>query len=442
MNLIKDIGLIRDAALAAVDPGQAVRRFMTWDGDVLQIGDQRWPMDQVARVLLIAGGKAAMPMVATVAHMLGAYLTAGIVVTKYKHAAGYVLPDNIQVFEAGHPIPDAAGVRGTEAIVQLLAGVTAQDRVLILLSGGGSALLPAPAEGISLGDLQTVTDLLLRSGATIDELNVIRKHLSKLKGGQLSRLAAPAPTVALILSDVVGDPLDVIASGPTSPDPTTYEQAWRILERYKLLDAIPPSVKLRLQAGKDGHIGDTPKPDDALFKTVSNVIVGSNRLAAKAAVSRAKDLGYRSLLLTTFIEGEAREVAKVAVALARGVKAYGDPISVPACLVCGGETTVTIRGEGLGGRNQEVALAAALALEGIPDVVMMALATDGTDGPTDAAGAIVDGNTISRARSLGLDPIMALSDNNSYPFLATVGALMITGPTGTNVNDLLIILVK
>lgn len=441
MTLHADMLAIRDAALQAVDPGKAVRRFLRVENGRLRVEQESWPLKQAGRVLLIGVGKAALPMVEAASDILGTYLTAGIVVTKYGHAADHTLPPAMQVFEAGHPIPDAAGQRGATAIEQLLVGTTEQDLVLVLVSGGASALLPLPVRGVSLHDLQVTTELLLRSGATIGELNTVRKHLSRLKGGQLARLAAPAQVVVLILSDVVGDPLDVIASGPTVPDPTTYAEAWDVVQRYRLGEALPDSVSRRLRAGMAGQLPETPKPGDPLFAGVHNCIIGSNRLAAQAAVAEARRCGYRALLLTTFVEGEAREVARVAAALARSARVHGDPLSPPVCLVWGGETTVTVRGEGKGGRNQELALAAALALEGVPDVLLMALATDGTDGPTDAAGAIVDGGTAARARALGLDPLAALANNDAYPLLDAVNALLHTGPTGTNVNDLLVILV-
>ena len=441
MTLHADMLAIRDASLQAVDPGKAVRRFLRVEKGRLCVEQESWPLKQANRVLLIGAGKAALPMVEDASDILGPSLTAGIVVTKYGHSAGYTLPPVIQVIEAGHPVPDAAGQRGASAIERLLAGTTEQDLVLVLVSGGASALLPLPVPGVSLSDLQATTELLLRSGATIGELNTVRKHLSRLKGGQLARLAAPAPVVVLILSDVVGDPLDVIASGPTVPDPTTYAEAWDVVRRYRLETALPGSVSRRLRDGVAGQLPETPKPGDPLFAGVHNCIIGSNRLAALAAVAEARRCGYRALLLTTFVEGEAREAARVAAALARSARVHGDPLSPPACLVWGGETTVTVRGQGKGGRNQELALAAALALEGVPDVLLMALATDGTDGPTDAAGAIVDGGTAARARALGLDPLAALANNDAYPLLDAVGALLRTGPTGTNVNDLLVILV-
>ncbi|HOT91899.1 MAG TPA: glycerate kinase [Anaerolineae bacterium] len=440
MTLKEDLLRIQNAALRAVDPQPAVARVLAREGSVVHLADHVWNLDAVERVLLIAAGKAAVPMAEAAVKIVGDALRAGIVVTKYGHAADHTLPDSIHVVEAGHPVPDAAGLAGAESIVALLETTTARDRLLVLLSGGASALLPAPVAGVSLADLQTVTDALLRAGATIGEINAVRKHLSRLGGGQLARLAHPAPVVALILSDVVGDPPDVIASGPTAPDPTTYATAATVLARYHLADAMPHPVREHLEQGIAGRIAETPKPDDPLFNNVTNIIIGSNRIAALAAVAEAERLGYHSLLLTTFMEGEAREVAKVTAALAKSVCAYGEPLHPPACLVWGGETTVTVRGHGKGGRNQELALAAALALEGWPGVGLLALATDGTDGPTDAAGAMIDGQTMSRARAAGWDPAAALADNNAYPLLDAVGALLRTGPTGTNVNDIVVLL--
>ncbi len=432
---------IQRAALHAVDPRPAVAQALCREGNRLHIADGVWDLAAAERVLLVAAGKAAVPMAETAVRILGDRLSVGIVVTKYGHAAGHTLPDTIRVIEAGHPVPDAAGLCGAAAVTALLETTTAQDRVLVLLSGGASALLPSPVAGVSLVDLQAVTEALLRAGATIGELNAVRKHLSRLGGGQLARLAYPAAIAALILSDVVGDSLDIIASGPTVPDPTTYATALAVLERYHLLDNIPHAVREHLERGCAGSIAETPKPGDPLFANVTNAIVGSNRLAAQAAVAEAERLGYRALLLTTFMEGEAREVAKVTAALAKSIRRYGEPLEVPACVVWGGETTVTVRGHGKGGRNQELALAAALALEGLSDVALLALATDGTDGPTDAAGAIVDGGTASQARAAGWDPAATLADNNAYPLLDAMGALLRTGPTGTNVNDLTVLLV-
>ncbi len=447
---------IRESALAAVDPYAAVSRYMRREGESLHIGDEVWPLshgrdrerdapggrdEERKDVTVLAVGKAAVSMAAAAADLLGAHASGGVVVTKHGHTGEISLPSGFEIFETGHPIPDDAGLQAAERVIQVLSDTEPGDYVLLLLSGGGSALLPAPVEAITLDDLQQTTDLLLRAGATIVEVNAVRKHLSRLKGGQLARLAAPASLVALILSDVVGDPLDVIASGPTAPDPTTFGEALSVLARYDLLDQVPDAVAAYLKTGKEGRHPETPKPGDPVFEHVTNIIVGSNSLAAEAAVTQAVALGYSSLLLTTFIEGEAREIAKVAVALAKAIKTHQRPLAPPACLVWGGETTVTVRGSGKGGRNQELALAAALGLEGLEDVTIMALATDGTDGPTDAAGAVVDGRTASRARERGWDLRQVLQENNSYPLLADVGALLKLGPTGTNVNDLLVLLV-
>jgi hydroxypyruvate reductase len=441
MALRKDLEAIREAALKAVDPAQAVAQHLSLEGELLRVGDRRWDLADREGLYLVAVGKAAVPMAEALVALLGPHLSEGVLVTKYEHAAGTSLPGHLRVEEAGHPLPDGAGQRAAQAVYDLLAALGEKDLVIVLLSGGGSALLPLPVPSLSLSDLQATTEALLRSGATIGELNAVRKHLSQLKGGQLARQAAPAEVLTLVLSDVVGDPLDVIASGPTVPDPTTFEEAWAVLERYDLLESIPSAVREHLQAGVEGEIAETPKQGDALFRRVHNVIVGSNRMASQAAVERAEALGYRALLLTTFVEGEAREVAKVAAALAKGVRLHGDPLEPPACIVWGGETTVTVTGSGKGGRNQELALAAALALAGLPNVALMALATDGTDGPTDAAGAVVSGETVQRMRARDLHPRQALADNDAYPILDAIGALMRTGPTGTNVNDVLVLLV-
>lgn len=441
MHLHEDLTFIREAALRAVDPARLVREQLRVAEGRLWIGENEWDLAELHDIRVIAAGKAAVPMAQAAGECLGASLTAGVLVTKTHHAAGHVLPDGFQVFEAGHPTPDMNGVRAAHAALRLLEDLTTRDLVLVLLSGGASALLPAPVEPLVLADLQAVTSLLLRSGAPIGELNAVRKHLSRLAGGQLARLAAPAAVVTLILSDVIGDPLDVIASGPTAPDPTTYAEAWRVLERYDLLPRVPSAVREYLAAGRAGAVLETPKPADPCFARVTHLVIGSNRVAARAAAQAAQEAGYRPLLLSTFVEGEAREVAKVAVALMRSVRTYGEPLPPPACLLWGGETTVTVRGNGKGGRNQELALAAALALEGLPDVALLALATDGTDGPTDAAGAIVDGATVGRARALGLDLYAALRDNDAYPALEALEALLRLGPTGTNVNDLLVMLI-
>jgi hydroxypyruvate reductase len=417
---------LQRAALSAVDPQAAIHRHVCRTGNELVVADRRYDLNAYERVFAIGGGKAAVSMAAAVVDILGERLTRGTVVTKYEHARDWSQPA-FQVIEAGHPVPDEDSVRGAQAVAELAQRATEHDLVICLISGGGSALLTRPAEGLTLDDFQRLTGTLLRSGATINELNAVRKHCSGIKGGNLARLAAPAQLVTLILSDVVGDPLDVIASGPTVPDSTTVVEAQEVLDRYGIEDSVP--------------LLETPKPGDPIFERVQNVIVGSNRLAALAALEEARAAGFDALLLGTYIEGEAREVAQVAAALAKGMRADGDPLSPPACLVWGGETTVTIRGYGKGGRNQELALAAALALDGWSGVLVMALATDGTDGPTDAAGAVATGATMARARALGLNGRAALEANDSYRFFDALGDLIRTGPTGTNVNDLLFALV-
>jgi hydroxypyruvate reductase len=429
---------LQQAALAAVEPAAAVHQYVWREGDTLIVADRHYDLRDYERVFVLGAGKAAVPMATAIADALADRLTAGSIVTKYGHATGTQYPasstrypvPSIQILEAAHPMPDENSVRGAQAVADLARQATERDLVLCLLSGGGSALLTLPVPGLTLADLQALTDALLRSGATINELNSVRKHWSRVKGGRLARLVAPATLVTLVLSDVVGDPLDVIASGPTVPDPTAVADAQAVLERYGIW------------TGRAVPFQETPKPGDPAFERVQHVIVGSNRLAAVAAVEQARQLGFGALLLSTYVEGEAREVARVAAALAKGIRGHGDPLSPPACLVWGGETTVTMRGEGKGGRNQELALASALALDGWPGVLVMALATDGTDGPTDAAGAIATGETVARARALGLDPQAALDANDSYPFFDALGGLILTGPTGTNVNDLLLVLVE
>jgi len=439
---------LQQTALAAVEPAAAVRRHVRREGDTLVVAGRRYDLHDYEHVFVVGGGKAAVPMAAASADILGDRLTEGVVVTKVGHTRGQPISGfRFQVIEAGHPLPDENAVRGAQAVADCAARATERDLVVCLISGGASALLTLPVPGLDLADLQTLTDALLRAGSAIHELNTVRKHWSRIKGGHLARLAAPATLVTLVLSDVVGDPLEVIGSGPTVPDPTTVADAQAVLERYGIRPpSIPPTRGEVFQ--------ETPKPGDPAFERVQHVVVGSNRLAALAAVERARGLGFNALLLSTYVEGEAREVARVAAALAKGVRAYGDPLPPPACLVWGGETTVTVRGEGKGGRNQELALAAALALDGWPGVLVMALATDGSDGPTDAAGAVVTGETVARARALGLDPRAALAANDSYSFFDALGrapplsppqlwggGLVRTGPTGTNVNDLLFMLV-
>jgi hydroxypyruvate reductase len=355
---------------------------------------------------------------------------------------GHSVPTRwIHLHEAGHPIPDEAGLNGTLEIARRLHGLTARDLVICLISGGGSALMTLPASPISLVDLQNTTDLLLRGGATINQLNAVRKHLDTIKGGGLARRAAPAQLVTLVLSDVIGDPLDVIASGPTVPDSSTFQDAWAVSEELGVWPRMPQSAQERLQRGRDGRVAETPKPGDASFAQSTTIVVGSNKQAAEAALRTAITQGWTTLDLGSMMEGEAREVGRTLGSLARSIALEGRPYARPACVIAGGETVVTVHGSGRGGRNQEVALGAAVALRDIPDAMVISFGTDGTDGPTDAAGAIADGTTLTRARALGLNQRDALTRNDSHHFFEALGDLLLTGPTRTNVNDLMFIFV-
>ena len=429
---------IFDAAVRAVDPGEAIRRHLTREGTRLHLGQEALDLARIGEVAVVGCGKAAAPMAAAVEEILGDRISRGIVVTKY----GHVQPTaTIRVHEAGHPVPDDAGMAGAQAILDHVQGLTPEDLVLVLISGGGSALTPAPVTGISLTEKQVLTKALLACGADIREINTLRKHVSRFKGGQLARAAQPARVVTLILSDIVGDPLDAIASGPTVPDPTTYADALAILDKYRIRGQIPGTVRSHLEAGARGKAPETPKPGESLFASVRNLIVGSNFQALEAAKDEARTLGFTPMILSSFIEGETREIARMHAALAREVQSTGNPVRPPACLISGGETTVTLRGSGKGGRNQEFVLAAALDIAGLPCTVILSAGTDGTDGPTDAAGAIADGETWARALRMGLNPRAALDTNDAYPFFEKLGDLIITGPTKTNVMDVRLVLV-
>lgn len=441
MSYLREAALdIFQRAIEAVEPRRAIARHLQLAGEELRVGlpgvaGKAYDLRRYERLLVVGGGKAGASMAQGLEEVLGNRITMGRVVVKYGHRAEGLKRVGIQ--EAGHPLPDEAGLRGAREVLDLLRSCGERDLVFCLISGGASALLPLPSEGISLQEKQQVTQLLLGCGARIGEVNAVRKHLSRLKGGQLARWAHPAALISLVLSDAVGDPLDTIASGPTAPDPTTFAQCREILTRYGLWEKVPPAVRALLLKGKE----ETPKPGDPLFERVQHLIVGNNRMALQAAQQRAEQLGFRTLLLSSFVEGESREVAKVHAAIAKEILSSGHPIGRPACVVSGGETTVTLRGTGQGGRNQEFALAAALEIAGWEGVVILSGGTDGTDGPTDAAGAIVDGRTVQRARQLGLDPEAHLAGNDAYPFFGCLGDLLMTGPTRTNVMDVQLILI-
>ncbi|MCG6908295.1 MAG: glycerate kinase [Desulfobacteraceae bacterium] len=428
---------IFEAGLAAVDPQTCIRRALRLEGGRLLAGGQDVALPAAGRVLVVGAGKASALMARAVEELLGPRVWGGLVVVKYGHGAAL---DRVQIREAGHPLPDDAGRAGAAAVFDLARQAGAGDLVLCLISGGGSALLPLPVEGIDLKAKQATTELLLASGATIHEVNAVRKHLSRIKGGGLARAAAPARVVALILSDVVGDDLDVIASGPTAADPTTFGDGLRILRRYGLLAKVPPAVRRHLKRGAAGEAAETPKPGDPVFERVRNLLVGGNRDALLAAAAKGRALGYNTVVLSSMLEGEAREAGRFISRIAREARHSGNPAPPPACILCGGETTVTVRGGGRGGRNTELALAAALDIAGEDGLMVLSAGTDGSDGPTDAAGAFADWKTLARAQEAGLDPARFLDENDSYRFFDRLGDLLKTGPTRTNVMDLQIAL--
>ncbi|MGB2690913.1 MAG: glycerate kinase [Thermodesulfobacteriota bacterium] len=434
-----DARAIFDAGLKAVDPINAVKNHFKRNGNTLKVQHKEYDVAAYENIYVIGMGKAAAAMAKAVEEILGDQLTSGIVNVKYGHT---VPLSKIKINEAAHPVPDSAGLKGSQEIIDLLKKSGEKDLVICLISGGGSALLPLPAGHLTLEDKQTVTKSLLECGADIHEINSIRKQISAVKGGRLAEHIYPSTLISLILSDVIGDDLDVIASGPTVADTHTFHDCKNIIQKYKLDQRVPKSVIEYIEKGCRGEIEDTPKPDSSIFNLTQNAIVGSNMLAVSAAKEKAEELGYNSLILSTFIHGETEEVAKVHSAIAKEIASSGNPINKPACIISGGETTVTIEGKGEGGRNQEFVLAAAIDIEGLDNTIILSGGTDGNDGPTDAAGAIADGTTISRANDLGLDAYKYLCENNSYNYFKPIGDLLITGPTNTNVMDLRIILVS
>jgi glycerate-2-kinase len=423
--------------LTAVDARTAVGRTILRNGEALVIGRRRYDLRRYERVVVVGAGKATASMARAVEQRLGPRLHGGFVVVKY----GHVVPTRrIVVAEAGHPVPDRSGQRAAARLCAMAAELGRRDLLLVLLSGGASSLLPAPVAGVTLADKQRTTQELLRCGASIREINTVRKHLSRIKGGRLAELTE-ATVVTLILSDVLGDDLSAIASGPTVPDPTTYQDAVAIAKRHRIWRALPQRVRQHLNRGCQGFASETPKPGSSLFRRVHHHIVGNNAAAVTAVTSAAREAGLRTLVHTPALTGVARNEGQRFGALARNIVREGKPLQRPCCVVAGGETTVTVTGKGTGGRAQEFAAAAALEIAGLAKVWVVAIGTDGTDGPTDAAGAVVDGDTVARAQRLSVDLKGALKRHNTYPALKRLHQLIITGPTGTNVNDLYLLLV-
>ena len=435
--------VIFQSCLRAVDPFEAVGRFVHLQGDRLVLGTEKRPLAEIdltryERISLVGAGKATAPMARAVEGLFGKRLFRGIINVKYGFTQDLT---RTEIIEAGHPVPDRNGMEGTRKILDFLEQAGEKDLIFSLISGGGSALLPQPPGDIRLEEKQEITRSLLACGASIDEINAVRKHISASKGGQMARAAYPATVVNLMLSDVVGDKMDVIASGPFVPDTATFQDVQAIFEKYDLKD-IPEAIRRHVRAGLDASIPETPKTGDPVFERVHNIIVGSNILALEAAREKARELGYRTMILSSMVEGETREVARVHTAMAKEMIKTGNPRPPPACIISGGETTVTIRGEGLGGRNQEFCLAAALDLVGLPlQVVVLSGGTDGNDGPTDAAGALVDPLTVGRGREQGMEAREHLNNNDAYHFLEKTGDLLMTGPTNTNVMDARFVLV-
>ncbi|TAL36574.1 MAG: glycerate kinase [Spirochaetes bacterium] len=439
-----DLAAIYRAGIDAVSPHTAVLNGLKLKGNMLIVPHDggtaaEFNLSQYKNIIVVGGGKGTAPMARAVEDLLGDRISAGCVSLKY----GYVEPlRKIEVIEASHPLPDAQGLKAAGTILDLISKAGERDLVISLISGGGSALLPLPAASIPLDDKIAATNLLLRSGANIHEMNAVRKHLSLVKGGNLAKAAYPATVINLMISDVSGDDMDVIASGPFVPDKSTYGDALGVLEKYTLGGQVPASVRAHLDRGAAGEMEETPKPGSPVFGRVTNLIIASNIIALKAGAAVARKLGYNTVILSSVIEGETREVARMHTAIAREALLSGNPVRLPACIISGGEATVTVTGSGLGGRNMEFALQCALLLEGREGILAASIGTDGSDGPTDAAGAWADGTTCARARARGVSVNDYVANNDSYRFFKEIGDLIVTGPTNTNVMDMRIMLVR
>ncbi len=427
-----------EAAVNAVDPQQLIKSRMILKNSVLKVDEHVFDLKKFRHVYVVGGGKASGSMAEALEQLLDKNIAAGIVNVPRGDRSKTA---KITLNQASHPTPDEAGVKGTRKMLEIAEQAEKDDLVICLISGGGSSLMPLPRGDISISDKKALTNTLLKSGANINEINTVRKHISESKGGWLAKKAYPATILNLILSDVVGDPLDFIASGPTVSDSTTFAEAVNVLKKHCLWDRTPPAIRKVLNDGEKGLIDETPKADDEAFKKTYNVVIGNNRSASIAACNTLKAAGLNTLLLSATLEGEARQVGAILATVAREVLASGNPVSKPAGIVIGGETTVIVKGKGIGGRNQEIPLAAALKIGGLNGAVVASLSTDGIDGPTDAAGAIVDGKTLVRAADAGIVAEHFLADNDSYHFLQKLDDLIFTGQTGTNVNDVSVIVV-
>jgi len=424
------------AAVESVKPGNLIKSYVSLNNNILQIEKIAFDLTSVKNIYVVGAGKASAAMAQTIESILGSRISAGHIITKYDHSVPLKF---IETTEAGHPVPDDNGIKGTKHIVSIVKKAEKDDLVICLISGGGSSLLADVPEGCTLEDLKKVNSLLLKSGANITEMNCIRKHLSNVKGGQLSRAASPARVVCLILSDVIGDPLDVIASGPTAPDPSTFEEAISIIRKYNIENELPEQIYRVLQEGIEKKRQETLKDSDEILRLTNNLIIGTNLLALKTAKERAESLGYESQIVTNKLEGDVSDVANYIFEVAKGVKEKMNNKKI--CLLFAGEPTVKVKGNGLGGRNQHLALIAARLLKDSPGITFLSGGTDGTDGPTDATGAVVDSFTSENSSNLHLDMEQYINNCDSYNFFKQAGGLIITGPTQTNVMDLMVALI-
>jgi glycerate 2-kinase len=427
-----------ESALNAVDPKQLMKSKLLMKKSLLEVNGYSFNLKNFKKIYVIGGGKASGSMAEALEKILGKHIANGLV--NIPHGSKHKT-EIIKFQEASHPTPDKSGVEGTRRILEIAEQAKKEDLVICLISGGGSSLMPLPRNGITVKDKSKITDTLLKCGATINEINTVRKHISDFKGGWLAKKAYPATVLNLILSDVVGDQVDFIASGPTVPDSTTFNDAIKVMKKYGLWDKAAVSIERVLSSGEKGLIPETPKASDKAFEKVYNVIIGNNRFASLAVREQLRSAGLNTLLLTSTMEGEARHIGVMLASIAREVALSGNPVPKPAGIVAGGETTVTVTGKGLGGRNQEISLAAALKMGGLDGVVVASLSTDGVDGPTDAAGAVIDEKTMVRAAEMDLNPEEFLAENDSYNFFSKLDDLIFTGSTGTNVNDVSVIVV-
>jgi glycerate-2-kinase len=426
------------AGVRSVLPEKLITGVMKLEGSLLNIGEHKLELDSIRNIYVIGAGKASAAMGHYVETVLGNRITGGHIVVKYGYSCKL---KRIIVTEAGHPVPDSSGFKATEEIIRISEKASDNDLVICLISGGGSALMADLPDGLLPEELYIVNNLLIRCGATINEINCVRKHLSLVKGGQLTRIVNPAKLVTIIISDVVGNPLEVIASGPTVPDPSTFSDALKIIEKYKLATDITSGVMNYLKNGSLGNHPESAKPGDPMFSGTLNILAGTNQIALNAAKSQASVLGFNTYIIDAELHGDVENICESVLNTAMSFK-NNNEILKPVCLLYGGETTIKVGGEGTGGRNQHLALSAAIRLRNIPFITLLSAGTDGTDGPTNAAGAVVDSDTVRRALSLNEDPEKYIYEYNSYNFFKRVGDHIVTGPTFTNVMDILIILIE